>query len=1308
MCTTYRLTFAFLADVRILSSFSVCLYARICGQTCLCFRVAVALLDVTMLTGMIRVCARAPPAFPVQTRIGVGSRGQIFKARTNEGQVVAVKVMNVDDDETRTETHALSKVTPHPHIVGMLGAVEYSADSAFLVLEFAETDLLEVIMSSKTGLTEAKASHYFAQLVKALNHCHHKKVFHGDLKPENALIFSDDVLKLCDFGSASFTQKSRKAAGSVFYAAPEVSPMLQMHDSTPMAPGAHAVRAAMSDGSPRVEHRGGVRSYDAAAADTWSLGVILYVMLAGRPPFSEASLYDPEYVRLANGTFQYPPSFSPQVISLLSSILKISPTQRASLKDIQRDLWVSPLVGAKDSLRRLRRDVEKVKLDGDADRAARRRRRKNQRRERPLVHEQAVHTTAHHHVHHGPYHTSHVVPHHTDAVHVDVTMPPPQAKSMSTTNSSVTSTSEATSMEGDHASTAENPVDKDSSSESHTSGSSNQCARSDSSVASSDSARSSPRRNLKITSDGSFRRSNANASSTAVHEAYTTKMQVKRPRSNSDDVLMYMQGEQRTLSSFNLNALRESSIPELAVPTPPQDTAPAARTQPEGMPSLRISVARPERTLSNSDILPVDSGPVSGMMMDTSSTNSSVRGLPGLGGLSIKVHKPTIDDEVMSRSEPGSIPASFSLPSLHINTNPSSAGVDSTKVQPSSVPSITSPLGRMAIRPPYPSSVHEPSSEEDSDVLHGFTIPTQSAAILAFQVRQRKLLEQSASVTPGDISHSEDGTSRASSADESDASHTPMVTDACMSPSLSIRVPGGAPAALALRRPAQTATVPLPAAVKDLVSPLGLAISAPFGVSKRPSLGEAPALFISKPALPNSVPAPQRRPAAIPSSTFARLHATFGQPSVGTGELAVKADPMIAAITQLEPAKVTPSAPVFNRVNSAVRNLVEATQAARGITEGFELDHVRLMPQRAIRRRVVAKAESEDDASSFYSADDASSVCSQDDSEYSDEDMGHPSAPVRRLRCADGMGEDSDGESSLCTSSQVASTCGSESEGISEYYYTDGDDGSRSGSKGSRSKGKYAFGASTGLFADAGKSMLAASSILHNVDDEAGHGFYDDTPTPGDSDGTDGGHQLVEADELIGPGVSAPHSGLGHHEASSPGSSPGGSYKAAQHTTSAHNSPAGSIVSRMSALSVSDAASQTSGVKRVRSRKVSLADPAVAAEKPASRRSSSPVLPSVASQEDSLGSENGSCLSSQGDEDDGLVSTPAAVRPRRVRQPRGASTPLPSPLPSALIAAMASDQGSSDYSVSGPNPPARSPSAAGGLPSLRIQVQRPK
>ena len=276
-------------------------------------------------------------------------------------------------------------------------------------------------MSSPGGyLSEDVAREIFAQTLRALHHCHRRGIYHGDIKPENILLHTPaanaaqgelsvgepsseaparPIAKLCDFGSASLHRRSTRASGSLVYAAPEVVALIANHsESTPLASnptlaarydhlldmeGHHeATRDAPVDGGGGGGASGGAAGYvssgrydyDAQVADVWSLGVLLYVMLAGRTPFStEASMYDADFVRLATGRFSFPSHFSPDAQRVIRSLLRIRPRERVSLADLSRDNWVTPFSGLNRAIMRIRRShVDRVrrpliaKVDGSS------------------------------------------------------------------------------------------------------------------------------------------------------------------------------------------------------------------------------------------------------------------------------------------------------------------------------------------------------------------------------------------------------------------------------------------------------------------------------------------------------------------------------------------------------------------------------------------------------------------------------------------------------------------------------------------------------------------------------------------------------------------------------------------------------------------------------------------------------------------------------------------------------------------------------------------------------------------------------
>ncbi|KAH9690208.1 CBL-interacting serine/threonine-protein kinase 8 [Citrus sinensis] len=143
-------------------------------------------------------------------------------------------------------------------------------------------------------LSESEARRYFQQLIDGVDYCHSKGVYHRDLKPENLLLDSQGHLKISDFGLSALPEQGvsllRTTCGTPNYVAPEV-----------------------------LSHKG----YNGAAADVWSCGVILYVLIAGYLPFDELDL-----TTLYMGAK-----------SLIHRILDPNPETRITIEEIRNDEW---------------------------------------------------------------------------------------------------------------------------------------------------------------------------------------------------------------------------------------------------------------------------------------------------------------------------------------------------------------------------------------------------------------------------------------------------------------------------------------------------------------------------------------------------------------------------------------------------------------------------------------------------------------------------------------------------------------------------------------------------------------------------------------------------------------------------------------------------------------------------------------------------------------------------------------------------------------------------------------------------------
>jgi fused len=158
----------------------------------------------------------------------------------------------------RQELHILRKLD-HPNIVRLLDAFETDRHM-FVVTELAQGDLFSILEDDRT-LSEEYVRSIARQLVDALHYLHSRRIIHRDMKPQNVLVGRGGRVKLCDFGFARAmsvrTIVLTSIKGTPLYMSPEV------------------VREQPYD------HR----------ADLWALGVILYELVTGEPPFYASSMY---------------------------------------------------------------------------------------------------------------------------------------------------------------------------------------------------------------------------------------------------------------------------------------------------------------------------------------------------------------------------------------------------------------------------------------------------------------------------------------------------------------------------------------------------------------------------------------------------------------------------------------------------------------------------------------------------------------------------------------------------------------------------------------------------------------------------------------------------------------------------------------------------------------------------------------------------------------------------------------------------------------------------------------------------------
>ncbi|XP_020690978.1 CBL-interacting protein kinase 24 [Dendrobium catenatum] len=253
--------------------------------------------------------------YEVGRTIGEGTFAKVKFARNTEtGEAVAMKVLAKSTilkhrmvNQIRREI-SIMKIVRHPNIV-RLHEVLASSTKIYIILEFVTGGELFDKIVHQGKLPENETRQYFQQLIDAVDYCHSRGVFHRDLKPENLLLDSQGNLKISDFGLSALPQQGvgllHTTCGTPNYVAPEV-----------------------------LSHQG----YVGSAADVWSCGVILYVLMAGYLPFEEADL-STLYRKINAAEFSCPSWFSAGAKSLICRILDPNPRTRVHIEGIRNDVW---------------------------------------------------------------------------------------------------------------------------------------------------------------------------------------------------------------------------------------------------------------------------------------------------------------------------------------------------------------------------------------------------------------------------------------------------------------------------------------------------------------------------------------------------------------------------------------------------------------------------------------------------------------------------------------------------------------------------------------------------------------------------------------------------------------------------------------------------------------------------------------------------------------------------------------------------------------------------------------------------------
>ncbi len=236
--------------------------------------------------------------------IGTGGMAVVYRALCHRlNRPVAIKILKdelSEDAEFRRRFHAESQAVAmlsHPNIVNVYD-VSHSDNLDYIVMELIDGITLKQYMEQKGALNWREVLHFSTQIAKALEHAHSRGIIHRDIKPHNIMVLKDGSVKVADFGiarvSSAQSTLTREALGSVHYISPE-----------------------QAKGS-KTDYR----------SDLYSLGVVMYEMLTGKPPYDGETPVSVA-IQHINGQAVRPRTLDPQIPVGLDQI-----TMRAMTADL--------------------------------------------------------------------------------------------------------------------------------------------------------------------------------------------------------------------------------------------------------------------------------------------------------------------------------------------------------------------------------------------------------------------------------------------------------------------------------------------------------------------------------------------------------------------------------------------------------------------------------------------------------------------------------------------------------------------------------------------------------------------------------------------------------------------------------------------------------------------------------------------------------------------------------------------------------------------------------------------------------------
>jgi hypothetical protein len=248
--------------------------------------------------------------FEILSEIGFGSYGKVFKVKKKgTDEVYALKALSQAYLRQKKQVkYAIAeckilKLIQHPFILQLHWAFQ-SDSHLFMVLDFCPLGDFSVLLTYVHHLTVKQARFYISEIVLAIEYLHSLCIIYRDLKPHNVLLDEHGHVRLADFGLAKLnaTQESPAMSfcGSPAYLAPEMI----------------------------------LRSGVWNALDVYAIGVNLYEMLTGKPPFFCEDMNE-MYERIVKGGVTFPEQFDEDAKDLIQLMMRLEAGERPSIQEVK-------------------------------------------------------------------------------------------------------------------------------------------------------------------------------------------------------------------------------------------------------------------------------------------------------------------------------------------------------------------------------------------------------------------------------------------------------------------------------------------------------------------------------------------------------------------------------------------------------------------------------------------------------------------------------------------------------------------------------------------------------------------------------------------------------------------------------------------------------------------------------------------------------------------------------------------------------------------------------------------------------------